>query len=160
MALLDRGLDSFNRRNPRSIVAAGRRDQIPRSVDAPIRPRLPALSNRSCGCHVDVEPDEWTKTKAVDPCLNIVSDAGLILSPDRHRPKGPVLTSKLYILPSREIQPDAPDAALPFKQLRGQTGRFGLFEAQDPANPAADNQQVKPLALVHNHPADCTPRWA
>src|SRR5208283_4836169 len=139
MALLDRGLDSFNLRNPRSIVAAGRRDQIARPVDSLIRPRFPALSYWSCGSHVGVEPDEWTKTKAVDPCLNIVSDAGLILSPDRHRPKGPVLTSKLDVLPSREILPDSPNAALPFEQQRGQTGRFGIFEAQDPTNAAADN---------------------
>src|SRR5271165_1190479 len=158
MALLDRGLDSFNRRNPRSIVAAGRRDQIARPVKAIIRLRLPARGNRSCRCHLGVEPDEWTQTKAVDPRLNIVSDAGLILSPDRHRPKRPVLTSNLDVLPSREILPDAPDAALSFEQQRAQTGRFGIFEAQDPANAATDNQQVKPLTLLHNYPADCTPR--
>src|SRR5271165_1753779 len=78
--------------------------------------------------------------------------------PDRHRPKRPVLTSNLDVLPSREILPDAPDAALSFEQQRAQTVRFGIFEAQDPANAATDNQQVKPLTLLHNYPADCTPR--
>src|ERR1700690_723335 len=99
MALLDRGLDSFDRRNPRSIVAARRRDQIARSEEPPVRPRLPAPSIRSRGCHLGVEPDEWTKIEVINPGLNIVSDAGLILSPDRHRPKGPVLASNLDVLP-------------------------------------------------------------
>ena len=46
-----------------------------------------------------------------------------------------------------------PTRALPIEQQGGQTDRFGIFQAQDLANAAADNQPVKPLTLDHHYPA-------
>ena len=133
---------SLDLRNNGPIVTARGGDEESGVAGVPIGTDHPSTVGRTSRVHPRTQADRGCELETLHPLANVGKDTGLVLARDRQITQRPVLLADLEILPGGKIAPKPADGIALLQQDGVEAGVLRVFEADDAADSAPNDDQV------------------
>ena len=130
-------------RHPRPVVRPRRANQMPGPVRASGRLDVPRIIGATGSRRERAQIHCAGQVEAIDPCLDVVANARLVLASDGQVAERPVGAALLNVLPGRELRPRPADHVLALQKQRIEPSLACVKQSQHAANPGPDDDDVQ-----------------
>ena len=117
-------------------------DEESGAAGVPIGTDHPSTFGRAGRVHPRTQADRGCEIETLHPLANVGKDTGLVFARDRQIPQRPVFLADLEILPGGKIAPKPADGIALLQQDGVEAGVLRVFEADDAADSAPNDDQV------------------